>query len=429
MSHQELLRDLTESYLKSLFTEVCGALTSDLDSQTPFGEMGIDSFYVLKLVRRMEADFGPLPKSLLFENFRLGDLANYFVNKHEETLRTMFAGRLDGASAPVPVPAPVPAAATPVRPVEAPRPPAAAPRPASPLRIAEKEAWSHPELGPLVQSLFHQYKYEGTASRGTRKIAPNLFIGSARRGFFNYGRSRDIILVYGYSGPQDYLQTLREELFEYCESSGLQLNFFSDRPIEPIAGREFSATPFGAMQRVVNLKEFSLDGGAMRRLRYMVSKFEKAGAARTEEYRSGSNPDTDKAIAGVIDRWCAERTMVNPLVHEVKKEILAGALPSEHRLFLTWLDDVLQNVILVDAMADEINGYLMDLEFYPPDMPTGGLEFAISRMIAILAEEGREVLSLGGTYGVKIESSPIADPAIEKLLDDLREQKIFNDES
>ena len=99
----------------------------------------------------------------------------------------------------------------------------------------------------------------------------------------------------------------------------------------------------------------------------------------------------------------------------------------EHRLFLTYLDDVLQNVILITAMSAEVNGYLMDLEFYPPDMPMGGLEFAIVHIIEVLAAEGCDVLSLGGTYGCKLEPSANADPEVDKILDDLRAQNIFND--
>jgi polyketide synthase PksN len=433
MSQQELLRDLTESYLKSLMSEVCDSLTPDFDSFTAFGELGIDSFYVLKIVRRLEADFGTLPKSLLFENFRINDLANYFVTKHAQTIEARFASELTGAGSPssvaerrpdpgvIPVqkaePAPVPEVPVPAVAVE------------RPIRILESNARVHPQLGPVVRELYDRYRYEGTASRGTRKIAPNLFIGSSKRGYFNYGRSKNIVLVYGYSGPEDYLSTLREEMFRYCEASGFQLNFFNDGEIAPIEGRSFSATPFGVMQRIVNLKEYSLDGGAMRRLRYQVTKFQKAGAARTEEYRSGTNADTDREIVSVIERWCDGKTMVNPLVHEVKREILAGTLATEHRLFVTYLDDVLQNVLLLDEMSPEINGYLMDLEFYPPDMPMGGLEFAIVETARLLAAEGRDVLSLGGTYGVKLEPSATADPEIDKLLDDLREQNIFNDES
>ncbi|HEX8617966.1 MAG TPA: beta-eliminating lyase-related protein, partial [Thermoanaerobaculia bacterium] len=414
-------------------SEAAGSLTPDFDSLAPFGELGIDSFRVLKIIKKLEADFGRLPKSLLFERFNISDLANYFVTEHQETLAVRFAERLQGsgpaesapsrssesAQVPVlaaqPVPRPVTMVAGPVFPAGA------------PILILEKDAYAHPELKDLVASLFARFKMEGSVSRGTRKIAPNLFIGSARRGFFNYGRSNGILLVYGYTGPREYLPELLTEIAQHCVARGLQLNVLADEPI-PDAGKiAFSATPFGALQRIVNLKEFTLDGGAMRRLRYQVTKFQKSGHCRTEEYRCGTDRSTDENIVSVIDRWSGARSMVNPLVYDVRAEILAGSLAPEHRLFLTYLDDVLQNVILISALSAEDNGYLMDLEFYPPEMPMGGLEFAISRIVDVLIAEGCDVLSLGGTYGCKLEPSPTADPEIDKILDDLRDQNIFND--
>ena len=102
MIRQELLRDSTESYLKSLIADASGTLGADFDSFAPFGELGIDSFRVLKVLRKLEADFGTLPKSLLFENFTINDLTNYFVEKHEETLAVKFADRLQRAGANAP---------------------------------------------------------------------------------------------------------------------------------------------------------------------------------------------------------------------------------------------------------------------------------------------------------------------------------------
>ena len=94
MIDQELLRDLCESYLKSLISEVSGTLSSDFDSFAPFGELGIDSFHVLKIVKRLEGDFGTLSKSLLFEKFNINDLAGYFVASHEQTLTVKLADKL-----------------------------------------------------------------------------------------------------------------------------------------------------------------------------------------------------------------------------------------------------------------------------------------------------------------------------------------------
>jgi acyl transferase domain-containing protein/tryptophanase/acyl carrier protein len=427
--YQELLRDLTESYLKSIIAEVSGSLNPDFDSSSPFGELGINSFHVLKIIKKLEGDFGVLPKSLLFENFNIDDLAGYFAGKHEQVLCAKFAEQLGRADFAAPVNGRT------LKPIEVPEGEntPAAPRPstvdreAAPIRVLEKEAYRSPELRELVRALFNRYKREGSVSLGTRKIAPNLFIGGARRGYFNYGRSKSIILVYAYTGPRDYAPALMEEMRRYCEANNFQLNILADEEIGAIGGTAFSSTPFGALQRIVNLEEFTLEGGAMRRLRYQVSKFQSAGACRTEEYRSGSNKETDGEIVRIIDKWSEARTMVNPLVRDARNDILAGDLSPEHRLFLTYLDDVLQNVILITPMSPEENGYLMDLEFYPPDMPLGGLEFAIVQIIKVLAAEGRHVLSLGGTYGCKLNSSAGADPEIDKILDDLREQNIFND--
>jgi polyketide synthase PksN len=289
-----------------------------------------------------------------------------------------------------------------------------------PIRILEEDAYAHPELKEIVRTLFVRYGTEGCVSRGTRKIAPNLFIGSERRGYFNYSRRKDIILVYGYAGPREYLPVLAGEMHRYCAARGFQLNILGGDEAPVIGGTPYSATPFGMMQRIAGLGTFKLDGGPMRRLRYQLSKFERSGKCRTVEYRPGSNPDTDQSIAAIIDQWCDSRTVVNPLIYDVKAEIVAGALPSDHRLFLTYLGDVLQNAILITRMSEDDPGYLMDLEFYRPDMPLGGLEFAIVQIIDVLVREGCDVLSLGGTYGVKLESCANADPGVDKILDDLR---------
>src|SRR6267143_1277072 len=197
MTDQERLQCLTESYLKSLISEVSGSLSSDFDSLAPFGEMGIDSFHVLKIIRRLEADFGTLPKSLLFENFTINDLADYFVCKHEQTLAAKFAEQLHGANGfahtngSKPKPAEVPDE---TKPPAANRVNSTAEEVAEPIRILEKKAYAHPELRELVQTLYKRYKRESSVSRGTRKIAPNLFIGSEKRGYFNYGRNKNLVL-------------------------------------------------------------------------------------------------------------------------------------------------------------------------------------------------------------------------------------------
>jgi polyketide synthase PksN len=424
MNDDERLKDLAEAYLKSLISEISGSGLACLDSLTPFAELGVDSFRVLKIVKKLEEDFGTLPKTLLFENFNISDLADYFVSQHRQVL----AKKLGGQSSNARDSRHAVKTASAQSEAQVERRDEPGPRAVNPILESEKNILRDPGLGKLVSEIFDLYKNEAGASRGARDIAPRLFIGSARRGYFNYGRCKDIVLAYAYTGPEDYFPTLAQEMQDHCAARRLQLNIFADRVIETVGATRFSSTPFGVLQRVVGLRDFTIEGGAMRRLRYQVTRFAKGGACRTEEYRCGADSQIDQDIAGVIDRWCAGKTMVNPLIHAVKQEILAGTLDPRHRLFLTYVDAVLQNVILISPLSPDHHGYLMDLEFYRRDMPLGGLEFAIVRIIEILAKEGCEMLSLGGTYGCRLETCANADPGIDKVLDDLHKQNIFNDD-
>jgi len=423
MMDHDTLQERTENYLKSL---ICEAADTALvfDAETPFGELGVNSFLVLKILKRLEQDFGTLPKTLLFENFNVRDLARYFVKAHASVLMQKFPDL--SPSAPELQAQPRASSAVELNAAQAPAATSQAVETAMPAMVALRHLHRYPQLEQRRLEIFARYKNESSVSRGTAMIAPLLFFGDAQRGYFNCGKGKGILLAYGYTGPEEHFPQLAEQLYRYCDAHGLQFNLFVEDRLPELCGKRFSATPFGVMQRVTDLASFTLEGQKMKRLRYLVSKFANAGACRTEEYVCGSDAKTAEAVADVIDRWCATRTMVNPLIHIVKAEILAGTLDREHRLFLTYTDDVLQNAILVSPMATGA-GYLMDLEFYGPDMPLGGLEFAIVNIIHTLRDEGCKVFSLGGTYGCKLADSHDADPAVENILEDLRRQNIFND--
>lgn len=218
------------------------------------------------------------------------------------------------------------------------------------------------------------------------------------------------------------------ELIKYCQLNDLKLNVMTDTAIDNIGDISFTSTPFGAVQRVKNLEKFSLTGGKMRRLRYLVSKFEKVGNVKTSEYINGTDTDIDKSVVEVIDQWCSDKTQINPLVEKAREDIKDGKLDSKHRLFITHVDERLVNVILITPVSSPCNGYLMDLEFYPSDMPLGGLEYTVVKIIKTLSSEGCSMLSLGATLGPKLEPSPNADSELDVSLDELREHQIFNDQ-
>lgn len=428
MAQQETLQENAENYLTSLIADNVPAVNGRIDSVTPFGELGVDSFQVLKIVKALEHDFGALPKTLMFEYFNVHDLAEYFVDKHGEMMLKVYAtGRKGSAITDIKGAVLSTAIYENSQTKDNPVGNKCSDAFAEPILLSASDIHQYPELDGIVQSLYARYKNESSVSRGTKSIAPNLFIGSKRKGYFNYARSNNIVLAYAYTGPEDYFDELASEIFKHCTSRQLEFNLLVDSPLERVGETTFSATPFGAMQRVRNIEKFTLQGSRMRRLRYLVSKFANTGNCVTKEYHLDQGKVVREEIVQIIDRWCGERTMINPLVEVTKTEIIAGSFNREHRIFLTYLDDNLQNVIIISPLSKAVNGYLMDLEFYPPDMPLGGLEFAIVNIITILVKEGCGMLSLGATLGPKLAASPNADLAVDQVLDDLRQENVFND--
>ncbi|MGN6152104.1 MAG: acyl carrier protein [Lysobacteraceae bacterium] len=206
MMDQDSLQERTENYLKSLICEVADAALV-FDAETPFGELGVNSFLVLKILKRLEEDFGTLPKTLLFENFNVRDLARYFVKSHADTLMRKFG---DG-SAPAPVVQAPPAAPAPMPAQVAIAVPAPAPAPAverAPALVAIRHLDRYPQLDQRRREIFHRYKNESSVSRGTATIAPLLFFGSGQTGYFNCGKGKGILLAYGYTGPEEHFLPL-----------------------------------------------------------------------------------------------------------------------------------------------------------------------------------------------------------------------------
>ena len=86
MMEHDVLVELTEGYVASIISEVTNAEASGLDFHAPFQELGIDSFYALKIINILDETFGTLPKTLLYENFNIHQLSCYFANNHKDTL-------------------------------------------------------------------------------------------------------------------------------------------------------------------------------------------------------------------------------------------------------------------------------------------------------------------------------------------------------
>ena len=383
---------------KTLRTLIEEIIEREFDATQSFAGNGVTSFEMLRLVSSLEGQFGPLPKTLLFDYPTLGELAAELTERY-------------GTAPPSPQ-APA-SAASPDR--------ASAPMPTChPKRALADE----PEIEAVVARMHSAYgREDGLAGRD---IAPWILLGHEREGYFHVAMGRGALLAWNYTGPEDYFAPLAAQLMTYARAHGLRPNFLSLRRLETVGGEPVTATPFGAVQRIEDLSSFDLTGSAMSRLRYMVRRFERGASVHIEEYRAGSDEETDARLAAMVDRWTQNKAMINPYVGIVREEIRTGTLTSRHRVFLTYRDSELVNAIVVTRMAAD-SGYLLDVEFYPPDAPLGGLETAIVKIIEKLRAEGDKVFSFGASFGVRITSSANAAPEIERGLEELRSVGIFGE--
>ncbi|MFO7483645.1 SDR family NAD(P)-dependent oxidoreductase, partial [Oceanibaculum nanhaiense] len=88
LSSDTALRDRVTERLRQLFAEASGLPADGIDPSRPLEEYGIDSLMVTRLNAALEAPFGALPKTLLFEHRTLAALAAHLaVAKGDECRR------------------------------------------------------------------------------------------------------------------------------------------------------------------------------------------------------------------------------------------------------------------------------------------------------------------------------------------------------
>ncbi|SDD61903.1 SDR family NAD(P)-dependent oxidoreductase [Actinokineospora iranica] len=374
---------------------IADELGREFDPAISFTDNGFSSFDMLRVVDALEKRFGALRKTLLFDHPTVAELTT----------------QLDGDIA-----AKLAAPATP-------NPGIVLPAREGGWTVLEKDRLpEQPEFARIIADLERDHGREGGLPG--RDIAPLVFLGSERKGYFNFSRRDEVIFSWSYVGPEEHFPRLAREYVDYAQANGLQPNLLGLDRLEDAEGIPFTATPFGALQRLDDLSTFTTQGSKMQRLRYVLNKFERSGRCSLTEYQVGSDPATDHRITEIIDAWATNKPMVNPYVHTVHDEIARGVLAPRHRMFLTRVGERIVSAVIVTKIPSQ-PGYLLDLEFYVEDMPLGGLEWTVVRIIEQTRAEGCTVFSFGGSFGAKVANSPNADPDLEAGLAELRSQGIF----
>ncbi|HEX5884362.1 MAG TPA: SDR family NAD(P)-dependent oxidoreductase, partial [Pyrinomonadaceae bacterium] len=290
--------------------------------------------------------------------------------------------------------------------------------------FTETDLENDPQQNHLVENLIQKWGREGVLAVNRRYLAPFVFVSKTQQSLFYFNLRNKSIVGLLYVGPDDHYGPLVKELLEYCEARYYQLNLIATESGTPtLTALGFSTTPCGALQLITDLQTFTLAGNRMRRLRYLVQRYQSEG--KVKEYAAGCDPSVDRDICNLIDDWIDTRKKRVPFSATLKEDIRRGRLDPRLRLFLTYCNERLDSVVLISP-AVAANGYLLDLEFYRETSPQGCLEFTIVEIIRTLANEGRSYLSLGGSFGTQLNPHPNADYEVEQLFATLHNEQILN---
>lgn len=426
---RDLEREVHE-YLKRVMGAVLGLPESRLTLDAPFSSYGMDSILALELIKKLEKDLGSLSKTLLFEHENIGQLGQYLAGEYKEKLLRF----LQPAKAPDTAPR---EAVTGVVQRTEPQERRLTEPPASAAKEPEAPARSHRDTSGR-KAAFRLVKKSDLAtdtrtaalvasSRGNAfqdvallEVWPELFVHEDGLGYCHVLRDQRLLFATQYEGKPEHREQLMKGLLAYCSEQSYQFGYLDmseGRKLDLEASCGLLSTPVGVIQTMENIRDFSLAGGRMRRLRYMVEKFRKLDGCRTVECRE-LDARSRREILAVIDAWSEEKKVVNN-VDVILDDMKTGNLLKRYRVFLTYLGNTLQNVIMILPIE---GGYLMDQEYYLPTMPLGGTEFAVTEFLKVLGSEGHSVFSMGLTWGLFEAKEGFSDVAGDALLRNTKTQ-------
>lgn len=385
-------------FIKGVCCDLLKIPIQKMSSRKPFSNYGIDSILVKDISIQLEKALGNLPKTLFFQCANVDELADYLLKKHQKQVAD-FIGSNDFQK--------------------------------DEKKAIVSETVTTGNFLHSKESLTDSQKTELTQIGGIHfangyllDIWTSVYIANDKSGYLHTLELTDEKVIYGasYLGNPDNEIKVLAELNQLAAENGYQFCFWSvntaDQSLEK--ANQWISTPVGVWQNIEEISNFTLEGGKMKKLRYMVNKFENLGDCKTVEYTELSE-QVDQEIKEVVMEWCKNKKYV----HSVKpfiEDLNSGNWKERYRIFLTYQADKLQNIILIGELPG--NGYLMDQEYYKSDMPMGGTEFTVSQIIKKTAEEGSEYFSLGMTW-VLVANEYVSDEAGYQVIKNANEKDTF----
>jgi acyl transferase domain-containing protein/NAD(P)-dependent dehydrogenase (short-subunit alcohol dehydrogenase family) len=394
-------------YLKGKLNTVLKVPAVKIDAATSFTEYGMDSITALDLIRALEADLGSVTKTLFFEYENIDELSAYLVKDYRAKLVELFKPQ---HCAPTQPSDPVVAQCS-TSPVDS----------TAGYQIVEKRDLV---AGSKLAQLINEIRGNDYRDGALLDMLPYLFVSADSRGFYHFLEDNAFIFATRFCGPEDESHraesAVMERLLQYCRQNGHELCYLDTSGSRKLLLEQthgLVSTSVGVIQTIRDLQSFTIEGSKMRRLRYAIGQFRQSGTCRTAEY-SGGDEVINRKIKDVIDEWSRKKQVVNNVAATLA-DIDSGELCRRYRVFLTYVNDLLQNVILISRIS---GGYLMDQEYYVPEIAAGGTEFATVEIIKQLASEGHREFSLGLTWGLIEPPQGFSDSSGWRLVNEAKGQ-------
>ena len=379
----------------------CGLLkipTQKMSSKKPFSAFGIDSIMVKDISVQLEKALGALPKTLFFQCANVDELADHLIRKHSKQVTDFLTNNNFGTES----------------------------------KTIENSV-EVKGLNFLVnKDLLNEEKKQFLTDIGGIHFAngylldiwTSIYIADDETGYLHTLKLEDERVIYGasYTGNPESEVAILTELNDKAEAFGYKFCYWSintaNKKLEE--ANKWISTPVGVWQNIVGINDFKLEGGRMKKLRYMVNKFENLGDCKTVEY-TDIREEINNEIKEVVMEWCEHKKYV----HSVKPfiaDLNSGEWKKRYRIFLTYQAQTLQNIILIGEVAGK--GYLMDQEYYRSDMPMGGTEYTVSEIIKKIASEGSKYFSLGMTW-VLVKDEYVSDNAGYRVIQEADQKDTF----
>ena len=378
------LKGAVKHYIKGKFSQVLGVDHDTIKDNTSFNRYGLDSIMALDLIRLLEKDLGSVSKTLFFEYDSVDTLGEYLIAEYPQKLAQTLQLQ---AKAPAKTQAP------PVK-TQA--------KATDTYQLIAKDSASAEQL-----SVIRRIKGNDHQDGALLEMWPLWFV-SHEQAFCHCLIDGQLLFATAFCGvdhaidnnkAQHHEITLLGQLIDYCQQQGYQLGYLdlsSQRKLALEQRYGWLSTPVGVVQGIEKVQDFTLEGQSMRKLRSAINRFTKQGHCYTKESYHLSSDD-HLHIKAVILAWSEHKQVVNNVATTLS-DIDNGNLWQRYRVFLTYVDDTLHNVILIRPIK---GGYLMDQEYYLPHFASGGTEFATVSIIEKLAQEhGDCEFSFGLTWGI-----------------------------